>query len=184
MIASFNRAHKSGFVEGLYNKHKQRMLVAALGILKSIPDAEDAVQKVFADICAKDPFALLKLDPGHIGSYLESAAMNAAVDIIRARHGAVSIEALPASWREPMDDGGLMEWACRYSDGIALKAAIASLDPKYSEALRLYYFEQLSGEEIARLQGIKPETVRKRLSRARLLLRKKLEEKGGVFYDD
>ena len=184
IFASFNMADGWSFVERLYNKHKHRMLAAAFAVLNNLSDAEDAVQKVFSDICARDPSALCALDPGHIGSYLESAAMNAAVDIIRARHGKVSLEAISASGHEPSNDGGLMEWACRYSDSKALTSAIASLAPMYSEVLRLYYYEQLSAAEISRLLGVKPGTVRKRLSRGRLLLRKKLEETGGVFYDD
>ena len=51
-----------------------------------------------------------------------------------------------------------------------------ALPPKYRAVIHLYYYEGYSTEEIARILGCRPGTVRSRLSRARDKLRKLLAE--------
>lgn len=53
---------------------------------------------------------------------------------------------------------------------------VMSLDAKYRDVLYLFYFEHYTTDEIASLTGTKPSTVRTRLSRARELLRTRLED--------
>ena len=52
---------------------------------------------------------------------------------------------------------------------------IASLDEKYRVPLMLYYMDGFTTEEIARSLGLTPAAVRKRISRARLMLKEQLE---------
>lgn len=52
---------------------------------------------------------------------------------------------------------------------------IAAMDEKYRVPLMLYYMDGFTTEEIARSLGITSAAVRKRLSRARLILREQLE---------
>ena len=56
----------------------------------------------------------------------------------------------------------------------ALRAAIDKLPPEYRLVLVLHDMEELSTEEVARISGLKPGTVRVRLHRARLFLRNEL----------
>ena len=51
-----------------------------------------------------------------------------------------------------------------------------SLPPEDRAVIHLYYYEGYSTEEIARILGCRPGTVRSRLSRARDKLRKLLAE--------
>ena len=53
----------------------------------------------------------------------------------------------------------------------ALDDALRQLAPKYRAAVHLYYYEGYSAEEIARMTGKKPSTIRTRLTRARAQLR-------------
>lgn len=53
---------------------------------------------------------------------------------------------------------------------------LQTLPGKYRAVLHLFYYEELSVEEIARLLEAKPATVRTQLTRGRRLLRRKLEE--------
>ena len=53
----------------------------------------------------------------------------------------------------------------------ALDEALRRLAPKYRAAVHLYYYEGYSAEEIARMSGEKPSTIRTRLTRARAQLR-------------
>lgn len=56
----------------------------------------------------------------------------------------------------------------------SLRAAIDQLPPEYRIVLVLHDMEELSTEEVARITGLKPGTVRVRLHRARLFLRNEL----------
>ncbi len=54
--------------------------------------------------------------------------------------------------------------------------AVLTLSVKYREVIILYYYEELSSEEIAELLGISSSTVRTRLERGRRKLQQVLEE--------
>lgn len=53
---------------------------------------------------------------------------------------------------------------------------LQSLPGKYRAVLHLFYYEELSAEEIGQVLGLKPSAVRTRLTRARRMLKQKLEE--------
>ena len=55
---------------------------------------------------------------------------------------------------------------------------IAALDEKYRVPLMLYYMDGFTAEEIARSLGITSAAVRKRLSRARQMLKGRLTGEG------
>lgn len=54
---------------------------------------------------------------------------------------------------------------------------VLELPEKYRTVIHLYYYEELSQKEIAKLLGKKENTIASQLSRAREMLRKKLEIK-------
>ena len=56
-----------------------------------------------------------------------------------------------------------------------LREELWKLPQKYRTVLHLYYFEELSVQEICRLLDQKPSTVRSWLTRARALLKKRLK---------
>ncbi len=59
-----------------------------------------------------------------------------------------------------------------------LRAALDRLPPQYRFILILHDMEELGTDEVARITGLRPGTVRVRLHRARLFLRKELARKG------
>lgn len=62
---------------------------------------------------------------------------------------------------------------------IALLDALQSLTPEHQDVLHLFYYEGYSNKEIATLLGIKENTVKSRLRRARYELRDVWEEEDG-----
>ncbi|MBR0331375.1 MAG: sigma-70 family RNA polymerase sigma factor [Alistipes sp.] len=60
------------------------------------------------------------------------------------------------------------------SDGV--REAVMALDPKYRVVIYLYYYEQYTVKEIAKLLHISTSNVSTRLFRAREILKKRLEE--------
>lgn len=59
----------------------------------------------------------------------------------------------------------------------ALITFILSLPSKYREVIILYYYEQLKIKEIAEITGMKQETIRTRLKRAKHILQSKYERR-------
>lgn len=83
--------------------------------------------------------------------------------------------ALTAPWRRrtvPLED------IYTYSDPeeSAVDEALAALPGKYRAVLHLFYYEGYQTEEIARILGRSPATVRSQLTRARQKLRELLKE--------
>ncbi len=100
-----------------------------------------------------------------IRSWLLKITANEARQICRRRGRTVSWEELdgePAAPARETEDGSLWK-------------AVQALPCDQREAVVLFYYEDLTTEEIARIVGAAPGTVRVRLSRAREQLRKRLE---------
>jgi len=74
----------------------------------------------------------------------------------------------------PADDETPAEWLEREDVVRAVRAAIESLPIHFRLPLLLKEIEDLSVEDVARVLGIKPATVKTRLHRARLLVREAL----------
>ena len=60
-----------------------------------------------------------------------------------------------------------------------LDAALSKLSSRLRTVVHLYYYEDMSIQEIAEAVGISAETVKVRLSRARKILKEQLENMGG-----
>ena len=127
-------------------------------------DAEDIMQEVFVRLLRAGPdFA----DRAHARAWLLRVAANCANEWFRARwrrrEGPLT-DALPAPEHE---DGGVVE-------------AVLALPAKYRTAVHLYYYEELSVAEIAKITGKSESAVKSRLFRARAMLREALKEDDDV----
>lgn len=127
-------------------------------------DAEDIMQEVFVRLLQAGPdFA----DREHARAWLLRVAANCANDWFRApwrrREGPLT-DSLPAPEHE---DGGVVE-------------AVLALPAKYRTAVHLYYYEELSVAEIAKITGKSESAVKSRLFRARAMLREALKEDDDV----
>ena len=127
-------------------------------------DAEDIMQEVFVRLLRAGPdFA----DRAHARAWLLRVAANCANDWFRApwrrREGPLT-DSLPAPEHE---DGGVVE-------------AVLALPAKYRVPIHLYYYEELTVAEIAKIMGKSEGAVKSRLFRARALLRDMLKEDDDV----
>ena len=127
-------------------------------------DAEDIMQEVFVRLLRAGPdFA----DRAHARAWLLRVAANCANDWFRApwrREGPLE-DSLPAP--EEPEPGGVVE-------------AVLALPAKYRTAVHLYYYEELSVAEIAKITGKSESAVKSRLFRARAMLREALKEDDDV----
>ena len=150
-----------GWLARQYGPAVFRLAYARTG---SRTDAEDIMQEVFVRLLRAGPdFA----DRAHARAWLLRVAANCANDWFRApwrrREGPLT-DALPAPEHE---DGGVVE-------------AVLALPAKYRTAVHLYYYEELSVAEIAKITGKSESAVKSRLFRARAMLREALKEDDDV----
>jgi RNA polymerase sigma-70 factor (ECF subfamily) len=156
-------------LDQIYEQHHNTVFAAAYRVTGSAADAEDVLHTVFLRLLKRD-------DPGLIGnpeSYLRRAAINAALDIVRARRGdATDFDRMPSTGRSANDRLENEDLKRQ------LRAALATLPPRTAEAFVLRYFEDRRNPEIAKMLGITQIGVAVTLHRARKKLQDELRKAG------
>lgn len=148
--------------ELLARRYMDMVFRLAFSYMKSASDADDVTQNVLLRLLrSTKPFE----SEEHARFWLARATMNECKRALRSQ------------WRKA---GDIEEYANElhfetqeHSD---LFYAVMELPEKYRTAIYLYYYEDYSTDEIARLTGTPAATVRTRLRRGRELLRAGLEE--------
>ena len=132
----------------------------AYALLRSRHDADDVFQEVFLRYHRAAP----DFDSAaHQKAWLLRVTANCAKT------------ALLSPWRRrnvPLED--VYTWEA--PEESAVDSALASLPAKYRSVIHLYYYEGYSTEEIGRVLGRRPATVRSQLTRARRQLADILKE--------
>lgn len=130
--------------------------------LKNRADTEDIFQNVFLKyILSSEVFE----NPEHEKAWLIKVTVNACRDLLRSvfRKRTVSLDTLiekPQADQEELRD---------------VLEAVLSLPSKYKDVVYLYYYEGYKAEEIGRILGKNVNTVYTLLTRARKLLKERLE---------
>ncbi len=150
-------------LEQSFRAHHGLVFRTAYRITGNAADAEDVLQTVFLRLLrqAKGADAMENQE-----SYLRRAAINAALDIVRARQADRTVELEELSSDPPQ--GSAMELRQ------ALARAMAQLEPRRAEIFALRFLEGLDNPEIARLLGISQVLVAVLVHRTRQQLRKEL----------
>ena len=166
MAAQLDSANLSeADLERIFREHHALVFRAAYRVTGNADDAEDVLQTVFLRMLKRAPGA----EPvGNMASFLHRAAVNAALDLVRARQ---NIRSVPLDELEPV----LSEPAHRSPDRIQhsseirewLRGALARLNPRIAEMFMLRFFDGKDNPEIARLLKTTPGTVAVTLSRTR-----------------
>jgi RNA polymerase sigma-70 factor (ECF subfamily) len=157
-------------LEKAFREHHGRVFRAARRITGNPQDAEDILQTVFLRLAQKGD-----LTADNVPSYLYRAAINASIDLIRARReGAVSLDEAartlrsvenPERARESVE---VREW---------LRRALASVPAPAAEMFALRYIEGHGNSEIARMLGVSRVRVAVSLHRTRNRLRQALRQR-------
>jgi RNA polymerase sigma-70 factor (ECF subfamily) len=166
--AAFDVVHES-FNRRLFN------FLARLSRRREV--AEDLVEETWLRLVARAP----RLDRDtRLGPWLFTVARNLYVSHCRSRlvedsHAVGLIGLWPIGSPSPSP----FESAVASEAGRRIETALASLPVAYREALLLVAVEGLRPAEAAMVCGIAPEAMRQRLSRARALLARRLDETDG-----
>jgi RNA polymerase sigma factor (sigma-70 family) len=154
----------------LFESHHGLVFQAAYRLTGSASDAEDVLQTVFLRLLRRD--LREPLAPNAEG-YLRRSAVNAALDLLRARSRSRTVplseaESMATSQVDPERATGereLKEW---------LRRAVAGLSGRAAEVFALRYLEGLSHPQIARLLGTSQAVIAVTLHRTRGRLRRQI----------
>jgi RNA polymerase sigma factor (sigma-70 family) len=160
-------------LEGIFRAHHVRVLKAAYRVTGSMADAEDVAQSVFLRLARGDINATAI---EHLESYLHRSAVNAALDLIRARGHR---ENVPVETADELQANPALSPERAHSSGEIrkrLRQGLAKLSPRAAEMFTLRYFEGMDNPEIARTMGTSQAVVAVMLHRTRARLKKELRE--------
>ena len=158
--------------ERLYEKYRKLMHYVAKGILADDQLAEDAVQEAFFRI-AKNFYKVGEIDCPQTKNFVVIIVRNTALTIVKKEETAGALEGIDS----------LSEGQTRQEDITFEKVEIRELVDEilklpetYRYPLYLYGVYDYKMGEIANLLGITTETAKKRVQRARQILKNNLEE--------
>ena len=165
----------SNSLEGLFERHHDRVFRTAHRVTGSAADAEDVLQTVFLRVARGQESVAAAENPQ---AYFARAAINASLDLLRGRKrsNAVSIDdlenrasvAASVSKHDPakhQEDRELRE---------LLIEALSRLGETAAQMFALRYFEGFGNGEIAKVMKTSPLVVGVTLHRARARLRKEI----------
>jgi RNA polymerase sigma-70 factor (ECF subfamily) len=168
-------AEDSNSLEGLFQRHHDRVFRTAHRVTGSAADAEDVLQTVFLRVARGQESAA---GAGNPEAYFARAAINASLDLLRSRKrsNAVAIDDVEnrasisafVSKHDPakgQEDRELRE---------LLTEALSRLGPTAAQMFALRYFEGFSNGEIAAAMNTSAMVVGVTLHRARGRLRKEI----------
>lgn len=171
-------------VRAIIKTHNQRLYRIARGVVRNDAEAEDVVQEAYMRA-----FASLDAFRGEasLSTWLSRIVINEALGRLRKRRRVVAMPENPEARIIPFplnpNDDPERTMAQRQILGL-VERATDSLPDAYRTVFVARVIEGLSIEETADLLGIRPETVKTRLHRARSLVRKALDDEiGPVLLD-
>lgn len=159
----------SGEMEELIDRYQNMVYGLALAKTNSPADADDVFQEVFL-ACFQS--GKIFRDEEHRKAWLLRTTINISRRYTAStwRRKTVPLserEDAPVLFREPEEN---LVWE-----------AVQALEESYRLPICLFYFQELSTQEIAKALSLRPGTVRMRLSRGRDMLREALK---GDFFDE
>jgi RNA polymerase sigma-70 factor, ECF subfamily len=147
-------------LDQMYEAHHGMVFRTAYRITGNAADAEDVLQTVFLRLVRGNPEIL------NPESYLRRSAVNAALDMVRARHDSDTLEP------ERMAASGSCTELAELRD--QLRRELAKLPPRNAEMFAMRFFEGYTNPEIAKLLGISQVVVAVTLHRTRRKLQKEM----------
>jgi len=183
------RLHDPKAIRAITTQHNRRLYRIARSILRSDDEAEDAVQAAYLRaFAALDDFR----HQSSLGTWLTRIVMNEALGRLRSRRPTLSYDDAKAATTGgqviafPLVAAGADPERAMAQRQIqtVVERAIDELPDPFRTVLIARVIEEMSVEETAELLGLKAETVKTRLHRARRLLRQALERQIGPVLMD
>jgi RNA polymerase sigma-70 factor, ECF subfamily len=176
-------------VRAIIKANNRRLYRLARGILRNDNEAEDVVQETY--VRAFTHLAEFRGDSS-LSTWLSRIAMNEAVGRLRRQRPGVELSSLPSGTLEAQiiqfpllsaTDDPERTMAQREIQHV-VEGAIDELPEPFRMVFITRVVEGMNVEETADILGVKPETVKTRLHRARAMLRDNVEQKIGPVVMD
>lgn len=151
--------------EDIYMTYRGLMFHAAYQVLKNRPDAEDAVHQAFLSVICNLK-KISQVNCPKTRAYIVVITENKAIDILRKRSKQVDMEFDDSAYGVEIPLPG----DCGLAD------AMAQLPAAYREVLLLRYYNGYTVGEIAPMLHMTKSGAQKLLWRARVALRKRMED--------
>jgi RNA polymerase sigma-70 factor, ECF subfamily len=135
----------------------------ALG--SSNPDWEDVVNEILTQAVAKIKSGEFRGDSS-VGTFLYTITSRRIIDYIRQKTRVLKHAPEPAPYPDPHAE---ME---RREKAKQVELVVAGLKPKFRDVLYLYFYRELSRDEVARTLDISPRRVSERVNYALKLIQK------------
>ncbi len=149
-------------VAEVINKYKDMVFGIALTHVRNMIDADDVSQEVFLAFISKKR---LYNGDEHLKAWLIKTTINCSKKLIGSawrRKNILTEEVEELSFEFETESENII-----YNE-------LRNLPYKYRSVLHLFYFEEMSINEISKVLDIKPGTIKVRLSRGRVLLKTKV----------
>ncbi len=152
-------------MEEVVERYSTMLFRLAMVKMKNKEDAQDVVQDTFLRLLMQVQKGKGFQEEEHLKAWLLKVAANRGKSILtmawnRRTEGMDSLKEMEAPEQKP-------DYAYEY---------VMRLPEKYRVAINLFYYEQLTTEQIAEIMKTKPATVRSYLHRGREKLKKMMEE--------
>ncbi|HLG15226.1 MAG TPA: RNA polymerase sigma factor [Blastocatellia bacterium] len=163
----------SGF-EDLYRKHFRRVYSICLRMTGNIAEAEDLAQEVFIQLHRK--LGSFRGDAAFT-TWLHRLTVNQVLMHFRKRSVRSELTTDDGEMPDSIDPVTVNPEAMPIVDRIALDIAIGQLPPGYRSVFVLHDVEGYEHEEIAKILGCSSGTSKSQLHKARLKLRRLLQQR-------
>jgi RNA polymerase sigma-70 factor, ECF subfamily len=155
------RAGDLAAFDTVMRQYERLVLVTALRLVGSLPDAQDISQDVFLKLYRN----LSKVDPASISSWLYRVTVNACHDQRRRRRPEAPVE---YAEQLPSDAPDPQQTVTQAERRRILEMSLRMLPEKERAALVLRDLEGLPTEQVAQILGSSEVTVRSQISKARV----------------
>lgn len=167
--------------DSIYKAYFRLVYWAAYRVLSDHTQTEDVTQEVFMKVM-KSMDQIAEMSDAQIKGWLYRVAVNAALDL--KRHGSKEVLSDEPVGAEVADTAATPEDEAVGNDvRSAVKAALSDVDEIYREPLMMFYYSEMSIQEIAEALGISEGTVKSRMARGKKILARHLKARG-ISYDE
>ncbi|HUF23892.1 MAG TPA: RNA polymerase sigma factor, partial [Vicinamibacterales bacterium] len=166
------KAHDGEAFDEIYAAFHARLFSFLARLAQRRDVAEDLAEETWLRLVTHAPGLR---DDSRLGPWLFTVARNLHASYCRSRMLDFEATAVLHLWPVPPAEPSPFDTASGTELQRRVDAAVATLPGAYREALLLVAIDGLTPQEAAVMCGVKPETMRQRISRARAMLAKRLE---------
>jgi RNA polymerase sigma-70 factor, ECF subfamily len=155
--------------EALIDMYGERLLKVCYLILKDINLSQDVTQEVFIKVYK---YSQKFKGKSSLYTWIYKIAVNQCRDELKKRKEYVTLNEIEFM----KADENVEDKAINNIDKDTIKECIFSLNPIYREVLTLFYYENMSINEISDVLSQKENTIKSRLKRGREFLKERIHE--------